>query len=60
MNDVVAWVVGHAGDLILAATATVAAASAIANLTPTDADNKAVAWVAKVVNFLALNWKKPA
>ena len=37
-------------------TAVVAAASLIANLTPSDADNKVVAVLSKVVSFLALNF----
>jgi len=33
-------------------------ASAVANFTDGDADNKFVAVFGKVVDFLALNWKK--
>ena len=60
MQDIIAWVVAHAGDILVAATTTIAAASAIANLTPSESDNKVIAAIAKVVNFVALNWKKPA
>lgn len=42
------------------ATAVVAAASAIANLTPTDKDDKAVSWVSSLVHALALNWRTTA
>lgn len=38
------------------AGAVVGAASAIANVTRTDRDDKAVSWLSKVVNFLSLNW----
>lgn len=41
------------------ATAVVAVASALANLTPTDVDNQAVAWFGRLVNALALNWRTP-
>ncbi len=39
-------------------TALVTFASAVANFTKTDSDNKVVAVFAKVVDFLALNFKK--
>ena len=53
------WIVAHWQEIMLAITATVTAASAIANLTPTDADNKLVEGLSKLVNALALNFKKP-
>jgi hypothetical protein len=37
-------------------TAIVTIASLVANVTPTDKDNKALAFIDKLVNFLALNW----
>lgn len=47
------------GDTILVVlTSIVAAASAVANVTPNETDNKIVATLSKVVNFLALNLKK--
>jgi len=52
------WIVAHWQDVLLAVTTTIAAASAIANLTPTDADNKVVDAITKLVNSLALNFKK--
>lgn len=58
MQDVINYVLAHAGELIQIATAVIAAASLIANLTPTEADNKFIAFVAKLVNGLALNFKK--
>ena len=48
----------HAGEIVAALTALVTFCSAIANLTPSDHDNKIVASVGKAVNFLALNFKK--
>lgn len=39
-----------------AAAVIVTAASALANLTPTETDNKIVGVVSKIVNFLAGNW----
>lgn len=44
--------------IFVAITSIVTAASAIANLTKTDADNKIIAAIGKVVNALALNFKK--
>lgn len=38
-------------------TAVVTLASAIANVTKTDADNKVVARISQIVNVLALNFK---
>ena len=52
------WIVEHSDALLTAFTAVVTAASAVANLTPTDSDNKVVNWISKVVNSLALNLKK--
>lgn len=48
----------HAQDIITAILAVISAASAIANITPTQADNKIVALISKAVNYLALNFKK--
>lgn len=44
--------------LVQIVLATVALASLIANLTPTESDNKIVAKLSAIVNFLALNFKK--
>lgn len=44
--------------ILTAVTAVVTAASAIANLTKTDSDNKIIAKVSKFINLLALNLKK--
>lgn len=48
----------HKEDLFLIATSVVAAASAIANLTPNTHDNAIVDKVGKVVHFLAINWSR--
>lgn len=45
-------------DFWLAVTAVIAAASAIANVTPSDSDNKIVATISGIVNSIALNFKK--
>jgi len=42
--------------ILLAVTSTIAAAAAIAALTPTPKDDGIVAKVRKVVDFLAMNW----
>ncbi|MFG1413984.1 hypothetical protein V5G24_23055 [Xanthobacter sp. VTT E-85241] len=52
------WFVSHWDEILLAITSVIAAASAIANLTPTDADNKVVDAISKFVDTLALNFKK--
>lgn len=47
------------GEAVVAIlTALVTLASAVANFTAKDSDNKAVAIFAKVVDFIALNFKK--
>ena len=43
------------GVFLQVATAVVTAASAIAAVTPTQVDNRVVAWLRKAVNVLALN-----
>lgn len=48
----------HLSDILTAVTSIVTAASVIANMTPSDADNKIVAAIAKFVDMLALNFKK--
>lgn len=52
------WLLQHYEAILVAITSVVTAASAIANLTPTDSDNKAVAFITKVINSFALNFKK--
>lgn len=58
MTALIAFVMAHLADIIAAFTALVTAASLIANITPTQTDDKIVAVLSKVVNFLALNFKK--
>lgn len=48
----------NARDYIEIAGLVIAAASAIAALTPTDADNKAVGIVIRLLDVFALNWGK--
>lgn len=47
METYIAWITGI-----------IAAASVVANLTPTDKDNKAIAALTKFINLLALNIRK--
>lgn len=52
------WLFTNANDIIAVLTSLVTSASLIANFTKTDSDNKAVAKVGKIVNFVALNFKR--
>jgi hypothetical protein len=47
MEELITWIAGI-----------IAAASAIANVTPSDSDNKLIAKISKAVQLLALNLKK--
>lgn len=47
MEDIIAWITGI-----------IAAASAIANVTPTKSDNEIIAKISKAIQLLALNLKK--
>lgn len=51
------WVINNTGELIAALTAIVAGASILANFTKTDKDNKALGFLSKLLNLLALNVK---
>jgi hypothetical protein len=53
--DILNWIITNAGTLIGVASSVVAAASAIAALTPTPKDDTWVAKIYKVVDWLALN-----
>ena len=44
--------------ILMYATAAVTACSAIAAVTPTPKDDAAVAWVYKIIDFIALNFGK--
>lgn len=52
------YIIGNPVEVLVAISAVVTVASFVANLTPTDSDNKVVAAIAKFVNMLALNFKK--
>ena len=52
------YLIQNAEKLVVALTALVTFASALANLTPTDTDNKIVSALSKLINVLALNIKK--
>lgn len=57
--DAVMNVLGSIGAYMPIALAFVGAFSVLANFTPTETDNKVVAFVGKVVNFLAAYWNNP-
>lgn len=50
------WLTQHLSDIVAILTGVVTVASLVANLTPTDADNKAVGVVSSLVHLLALNF----
>lgn len=51
-----AYIMAHWADIMEAAAMIVAGAAIISNLTPTDSDNKAVAAVSRLLDFLGANW----
>jgi hypothetical protein len=53
--EIVTWILSNKLELINVATAIVAAASAVAALTPTPKDNGWIAKAYKLVDWLALN-----
>jgi hypothetical protein len=53
--NILNWIITNASDLIGVAATIVAAASAVAALTPTPKDDTWVAKIYKVVDWLALN-----
>lgn len=55
MKEIIAYLVSNVDSIIAALTAVVAAASAIAALTPTPKDDGLAAKAYKVVDWLALN-----
>lgn len=55
MQEVISYIIENADSIIGAATAVVAAASAVCALTPTPKDDSIVAKVYKVIEWLALN-----
>jgi hypothetical protein len=55
MKEIIAYLVSNVDSIIAALTAVVAAASAIAAITPTPKDDGLVAKAYKVVDWLALN-----
>lgn len=58
MEELLNYLTNNYEAILAIATALVTAASAAANLTPSESDNKFVAILSKVVNFFALNFKK--
>lgn len=55
MQQVINYIIDNADSILGAATAVVAAASAICAMTPTPKDDSIVAKVYKVIEWLALN-----
>ena len=55
MKEIITYLISNADNLLAVATAIVAAASAIAALTPTPKDNDLAAKAYKVLDWLALN-----
>lgn len=58
MNEIITWVMANQALILSVLTGVVAVASLVANATPNETDNKGVALLTKLINFLALNWKK--
>lgn len=52
------FVLAHLTDLVAIFAGLVTTASIIANLTPTETDNKIVEFLKKLIDVLALNFKK--
>lgn len=52
------FITNNIEDIIAILTSVVTIASIVANKTNTDSDNKVVAVISKIVNYLALNFKK--
>lgn len=55
MKEIITYLLANAESIIVALTAIVAAASAVAALTPTPSDDSFVAKAYKIVDWLALN-----
>jgi hypothetical protein len=55
MKEIITYLVSNVDSIVAALTAIVAAASAIAALTPTPTDDSLVAKAYKIVDWLALN-----
>lgn len=50
------WIDTHLFAYLGEAAKVVATASVIANFTKTDTDNRIVAFIGKLIDFLAINW----
>ena len=55
MKEIITYLVSNVDSIVAALTAIVAAASAIAALTPTPTDDSLIAKAYKIVDWLALN-----
>lgn len=54
MSDIFTWVQTNWLEITAILAAVLVVAERVAQLTPTDADNKAVAWVGKLLSLIAL------
>lgn len=52
------YIATHGADILGIVLGVIGVASLIANLTPSDSDNKIIASISKFVNLLAANWVK--
>ena len=50
------WLMNHSAEVMAILGGIVMLASAIANVTPTESDNKVVEKLRKFVDFVAINW----
>jgi hypothetical protein len=58
MTEIIKYITENSAQLIAAATAVVAAASAICALTPTPSDDKFIGKVYKLIEWVAFNFGK--
>lgn len=55
MLELINWVTSHSAEIFQVVTGIIAVASIIVNLTPTEADNKALDFVLKILHVVALD-----
>lgn len=59
MESVIGFLVANFDNVYAIVLSVIGLASLVANMTPTETDNKIVNAVGKVVNFLAAYWRDP-
>jgi hypothetical protein len=52
------WILNHWQDIVMIITGVISIASIIVSLTPTKKDDEALGKVIKVLNYIALNFKR--